>query len=139
MRIDDFLDFCQVPDTQFYSFQVGPRSQDLHMVGAVSLVRDMTIFVRDVADTVGFLRELDMVIAVESFLPHLCNAIGVECWMPYSRLGGDWRAGRKGQRAVWHPHTKIFHQHKDGAWGPVIKDIVAALDRCVKTAKAIAA
>ena len=134
MRIDDFLEFCQVPGVQLYSFQVGQRSQDVHITGSIALIKDMTIFVRDVADTVGFLRELDLVIAVESFLPHLCNAIGKEVWMPYSHLGGDWRAGRKGQRPVWHPHTKFFHQTKEGKWGPVVENIVSALRKRVANA-----
>lgn len=129
MDLENFLEFAKVPGVQLYSLQVGARSQDAHTMGCAPVVKDLTIYLRDVADTVGFLREFDLVIAVESFLPHLCNAVGKEVWIPYGFLGGDYRIGRKGTRTIWHHHSKVFYQDRRCQWQPVMDEIVEALKR----------
>lgn len=122
-----FLDLYRVPGVQLYSIQVGERVKDLHESGSAALVRDLSPFIRDATDTVGLMRSLDLIIAAESFVPHLAGAIGKECWVPYSYCGGDWRIGRTEKGPIWYPKHRIFKQGPDQQWQPVFDRIVEQL------------
>ena len=122
-----FLDLYQVPGIQLYGLQIGDRQQDLHESGAVSLVRDLSSYINDVADTVSILQHLDLVICCESALAHICALAGREVWIPYSYQGRDWRLGQRGEKMLWHPKARIFRQGPDNEWGPVFIDIIKAL------------
>jgi len=123
-----FLELAKVAGVRLYSLQVGERVQDMHEVGAAALVRDLYPYIRDVADTCAILDELDMVISVESFLGHLCGAMGKECWLLASQRGGDWRLGRSREKSLWYDNHRLFRQGSDGEWAPVFKRLVEALD-----------
>lgn len=125
--IENFLELCRVPGVQLYSLQVGAHSQEVHASGSAAVVKDLTPWIRDVYDTATILQNLDLVISIESFLPHLCATVGKECWIAYARNGGDYRVGRKGQRTIWHPTARIFYQDETASWQTVFNDIVSAL------------
>ena len=122
-----FLEFFRVPGVQLYSLQVGDRAQDMHALGGGSLIRDVAPYITDVTDTLAILRRLDLVISVESFLPHLCSLVGKECWLPYSYLGRDYRLGCTGTDRLWTPNHRVFRQGPDLDWRPVFRNIVDAL------------
>jgi tetratricopeptide (TPR) repeat protein len=125
--VTQFLDLYDVPGVQLYSLQIGPRAQDLHLSGCAALIRDLSPYIKDATDTVNIIKELDLVITIESFLGHLCGAMGKETWVAYSRRGGDWRIGRKEGPALWYPNHRIFRQEADFEWNPVFKRIAQAL------------
>jgi hypothetical protein len=125
------LDLYKVPGVALYSLQVGERAKDIHDAGASALIRDLTPYITDVVDTMALLRDLDLVITVESALGHICSAVGRECWIPYSYMGRDYRIGHDGTRRLWTPHHRIFKQGRDMAWQSVFDDIVAALGKKV--------
>lgn len=126
-----FLECYRVPGVRLYSLQVGDRVADLHAAGTASLIRDLSPYIRDVSDTFAILDELDMVLSIESFLPHICGAVEKECWVPLSKRGGDFRVRRHGDKAMWYPKHRLFRQGDDGTWDPVFEEIVKALrDAC---------
>lgn len=125
--VTHFLELARVPGVQLYSVQVGDRVQDLHAAGAAGLIRDMSPWIKDARDTVKILAEMDLVISCESFVAHLAGAMGVHCWVPLSRNGGDWRCGRRGLAPIWYEATQLFRQGPDASWPPVFDRIVAEL------------
>ena len=125
--IEQFLELQKVPGVQLYSLQVGERANDLYAAGCVGLVRDLAPYIRDVADTCAILRDLDLVITVESALRHIAGMLGVDCWVPLARNGGDWRCGRQGDSPLWDVHTRLWRQGEDAAWPPVFRGMAAAL------------
>ena len=125
--VTQFLDLYQVPGIQLYGLQIGDRAKDLHECGAVSLIRDLSTYINDVADTVSILQSLDLVICCESALGHICALADKECWLPYSAMGKDYRIGLSGEKLLWTPKHRIFRQEKDGEWQSVFDDIIAAL------------
>lgn len=127
VEVTRFLELCRVTGVQVYSLQVGERTADLHAAGMAALVRDMSPWLRDALDTAAVMRELDLVVSIESFVAHLAGALGKECWVLLSRRGGDWRCGRSGDRPLWYEKTRLFRQGEDGEWGPVFSRVVEAL------------
>jgi tetratricopeptide (TPR) repeat protein len=122
--LDHLLRLYEVPGIQLYSFQVGERAPDLHNAGAATLMRDLSPQIRDVSDTIGLLRHMDMVICCESLLAHICAMMGVECWIPYSYHGREFRIGHDGRHRLWSPHHRIYKQGPNARWEPVFGRIV---------------
>lgn len=125
--VELLLPLSGVPGVQLYSVQVGPRSQDLYSTGSAAVIRDLFPMIRDACDTIAIMREMDLVICVESFPRHLAGALGKPCWVPLSYMGGDWRCGREGDVPLWDQHTRLIRQANTLHWEPVFEQIRAEL------------
>lgn len=122
-----FLELAKVPGIQLYSLQKDAKRQELYDTGASAVIRDMSGYISDVADTVSLMQHLDLIITCESALGHIAALADKECWMPYSRLGKDFRIGVDGKMAVWTPKHRFFVQHED-SWDGPFAEIVEALN-----------
>jgi tetratricopeptide (TPR) repeat protein len=125
--IHHFIELYKVPGIQLYSLQVDQRKSDLNLWGFAPLIRDLSGYLRDVADTSTILQSLDLVITVESALGHICAMCDFEHWVGYSWLGRDYRAGPTGDAHLWTPKARFFQQSDDMRWEPVFERIVEAL------------
>jgi tetratricopeptide (TPR) repeat protein len=130
LPIHNFFELFRADGVQLYSLQVGDRANEIHGIGGGAIVRDVVPYITDVCDALAILKRLDMVISVESFLPHLCSFIGKECWVPYSYLGRDYRIGCTGSdlERLWTPKHRIFRQPPSLDWRPVFADMARALE-----------
>ena len=129
----------RVPGVQLYSLQVGDQANDLHNAGMAPIMRDIVPYIRDVSNTVALMHDLDLIISCESACAHIASLAGVECWVPYSYRGRDWRIGHTGEDRLWTPRHRIFRQGPDARWEPVFKTIVGELRDHVYGAKQMAA
>jgi hypothetical protein len=125
--VQHFLELYKVPGIQLYSLQKSERNKELYDIGGMSLVWDLTPYIATVVDTMALLRKLDLVICCESALVHMCNMIGVECWVPYSYLGRDYRTGIDGKDVLWGPRQRTFRQDSNMSWEASFERIVEAL------------
>jgi len=126
--IHHFVELYRCKGVQLYSLQMDTKKSDLNLWGFAPLIRDLSGFCRDVADTCSILEELDLVISVESALGHICSMYDKECWIPYSFLGRDYRLGVNEQaERLWTPKHRVFQQKDDMRWEPVFERIVEAL------------
>jgi hypothetical protein len=130
---EPFLALYQVPGVELYGFQFGDPAQQAHTSGAVSLIRDLTPWVRDCCDSAAILAQMDLVVTVETFLGHLAGFMDVPTWVLYSRNGLDWRMRDEGEAPLWYARHRIFRQGPEAAWGLVWQRVVAALGETVET------
>src|SRR6266446_1188326 len=91
----------RVPGVQLYSLQVGEKAGEMHDNGFAPIMRDITPYCRDVSNTVALMKDLDLIISCESACAHIAALAGVECIVPYSFMGRDWRAGHTGEDRLW--------------------------------------
>jgi tetratricopeptide (TPR) repeat protein len=125
--VEFFFELLRVPDVALYSLQVDSKKAMLHEAGGAGLVRDLSGYVRDVCDTWGLLRDLDLVITCESALGHIAAAVNHECWVPYSYLGRDHRIGLDGTDRLWTSQHKIIPQGPSMRWDRAFESIVELL------------
>lgn len=125
--VTQFLELYRVPGIQLYSFQKGGPEKELHDAGCGTLIHDLSPYIMDATDTIEIMRQLDLIITVESSPGHMAGAIGAETWIPYSFNGGDFRIGRDESGALWYPKHRIFRQGPEATWGPVFERIIEAL------------
>lgn len=121
-----FLELARVPGVQLYSLQKDDKRQDLLDTGATAVVRDLAGYISDVSDTVAIMRHLDLAVTCESAVGHIAALAGTRCWIPYSRLGKDFRIGIDGSKAIWTPNHRFFLQTEE-TWTQAFRDIAAAL------------
>ena len=129
--IQEFLALYKVPGIQLYSLQVDAAKQQLTDAGCAPVIKDLSGYIRDVADTCAILQDLDLVISVDSALGHICVLARKECWIAYGHMARDYRIGIDGSDQVWSKH-KVFLQASDMRWGPVFEKMVEALKERVK-------
>jgi hypothetical protein len=78
-------------------------------------------------DTAAVMKNLDLVIAVDTSLAHLAGALGVKVWVAMP-LASDWRWLTGREDTPWYPTMRLFRQKKLGEWGEVIERMAGALE-----------
>jgi hypothetical protein len=81
----------------------------------------------DPIDTAIAMRDLDLLISVDSMPAHLAGALHVPVWTLLP-ANADWRWMRDRADSPWYPTMRLFRQRGPGAWGDVLRDVAAALD-----------
>jgi ADP-heptose:LPS heptosyltransferase len=96
------------------------------LTGAGNVALDLGPRIEDWEDTVAIVDQLDLVITVDTSVAHVAGALGKPVWtlLPYSP---DWRWGVHGDRTVWYPSMRLFRQSRTGEWGPVIEEVLRAV------------
>lgn len=126
-----FGDLAAVPGVQLISLQRGFGCEQIDSLNeAFSLVtfdgvnEDADAFLR----TAAIIKNLDLVVTIDSAIAHLAGAMGVPVWvaMPFAP---DWRWLRGREDSPWYPAMRLFRQTELGAWSDVFSRIVKALSQ----------
>lgn len=83
---------------------------------------DWTSELGDFADTAALIKNLDLVISIDSSMVHLAGNLGVPVWM-LNRFDGEWRWLGARDDSPWYPTLKIFNQTSFGNWDDVLDNI----------------
>lgn len=73
-------------------------------------------------NTAGLISQLDLVISIDTVIPHLSGALGVPTWVMLSDYGCDWRWFMDRTDSPFYSCMKLFRQ-KNGTWDNVLSDI----------------
>lgn len=111
-------------DADFFSLQFGDRENDIekklpyYLQPRIVLEPDF-----DFLDTAAVIKNLDMVITVDTAVAHLSAALGKPTWI-LSRLDGCWRWLKGRTDSPWYsPNVRLFHQKTRGDWSDVLCEI----------------
>ena len=77
-------------------------------------------------DTAAIVRNLDLVIAVDSAVCHLAGALGVPVWVPLPFVP-DWRWLQEREDTPWYPTMRLFRQTERGNWDDVFRRVTEAV------------
>jgi Flp pilus assembly protein TadD len=83
-------------------------------------------------DTAAVMKNLDLVIAVDTSVAHLAGALGVPTWIAMP-LASDWRWLIEREDTPWYPTMRLFRQKKLGGWTEVIERITSAVGEAVQS------
>lgn len=78
-------------------------------------------------DTAALIKNLDLVITVDTSIAHLAGALGVPVWviLPYP---ADWRWMLDRTDTPWYPTMKLFRSAPQQNWESVIQDVKKELE-----------
>nr|CRH06902.1 conserved protein of unknown function [Include 7 copies of TPR repeat] [Candidatus Magnetococcus massalia] len=112
------------PGCQFYSLQMGGRVSELEPFK--ERVIDLSGGIEDYYDTAAIMKNLDLVIAVDTSVVHLAGALGCPTWtlIPYAP---DWRWLLEREDCPWYPSMRIFRQPAMNDWESTLLQVKQAL------------
>jgi len=121
--LDGLAGLTHSADAHFFSLQKEAIPSDLNQLGPVT---DLDPLMTNFTATALLLRQLDLVITIDTAVAHLAGALGRPVWLllPYA---GEWRWLENRSDSPWYPTMRIFRQPRPGDWDNVIADVTAAL------------
>jgi tetratricopeptide (TPR) repeat protein len=126
--LTQFAPLATVEGVRLFSLQVGTGSEQLANLAGRFLVTDLgNRFDRtSFADAAGVLRNLDLLITVDTALAHLAGALAVPVWVALP-TAPDFRWLLEREDSPWYPTMHLFRQREPGNWGEVFERITGAL------------
>lgn len=88
---------------------------------------DVAERIDDFADTAALMRQLDLVVTVDTATAHLAGALGVPCWLLLPHVP-DWRWLTAREDTPWYDSVRLFRQPRIGDWSDVVARVTAALN-----------
>ena len=81
----------------------------------------------DFLNTAAIIKNLDLVISIDTALAHLSGAVNAPTWI-LLHYSSDWRWLENRNDSPWYPSAKLFRQTEIGNWEKVIYDLKKELD-----------
>jgi tetratricopeptide (TPR) repeat protein len=115
-------------DIDFHILQTDIRPYDEARLRLWPNLHDWRPALTSFNETAGLADQLDLVISVDTSVAHLTSALGKPTWvmLPYAP---DFRWLLQRHDSPWYPSATLFRQHEAKAWGPVVDEIVHALQQ----------
>jgi tetratricopeptide (TPR) repeat protein len=127
-----FLRLAQVPGVDFVSLQKGPGTDQITALASYWPLLDLSSRLDESAgpfmDTAAVMRNVDLVIAADTAVPHLAGALGIPVWLALS-LVPDWRWLLERGDSPWYPTMRLFRQTRYGQWEDVFDRIAEELTK----------
>lgn len=111
----------------WYSLQHGAAQKELLSLGQATSIVDLSSYLLNMQATASLMKELDLVLSVDTAPAHLAGALGKKVWTLLPIQGLDWRWGDTGEESLWYPSMRLFRQTRSGEWKDVIEHIRSEL------------
>jgi len=85
----------------------------------------------DFSDTAHVIRQLDLVISVDTAVAHLAGALNRPTWLLLPQ-NADFRWLKDRSDCPWYPSMRLFRQASHGDWAGVVDQVKAAFDDVIK-------
>jgi hypothetical protein len=123
--LESFAMLRELPNISFYSLQKYDGLEQL----AASPQLPLHVFENideksgPFSDTAALIKNLDLVITVDTAIAHLAGALGINVWLllPYATADWRWIHGKKD--SYWYPTMRIFKQHEAFGYEKVIEEV----------------
>ena len=112
-------------DFNFYSLQIGKNSDDISETYRKKII-NLSPKIRNFSDTASIMKNLDLIISVDTASAHLAGALNKKVWTILS-MESEWRWMLNKNLSPWYPSMKLFRQKNIGEWQDVINDVYSDL------------
>jgi Flp pilus assembly protein TadD len=125
-----FEPIAKIPGVKLVRLQHGPGSEQLNQLDDRFVVDDP--FGRsglsdwDFLETAAVMKNLDLVLTVDSSIAHLAGAIGAPVWVALP-FASDWRWLRDRDDSPWYPTLRLFRQERSSDWIEVFERIAESM------------
>lgn len=112
---------------QFFSLQKGGDAEaelieQKESVWKSNNFHNFTHELNDFSDTAALVKQLDLIVSVDTSTAHLAGALGKPTWI-LNRYDSCWRWLDSGDSSSWYPTAKLFRQRVPGDWSAMIQDV----------------
>jgi tetratricopeptide (TPR) repeat protein len=135
--LDSIAKLQEVQGVQFFSLQKGyPAEDELEGLKQQIWPKDnLSIVASELdsfEDTAALIKNLDLLISVDTSTAHLAGALGKPLWL-LNRYDSCWRWLIEQEKTIWYPSAKIFNQPALGDWDSVISTVTQELSLMAST------
>jgi len=130
VAIERLAPLFAVPGIHWFSLQVFERAGDIVRLPP-GTVTDLSSLVIDFAEMACAINALDLVITVDTAVPHIAGALAKPVWVMLPFLP-DWRWLLDSNSTGWYPTARLFRQTARGDWEGVCARVVDALLELVR-------
>ena len=81
----------------------------------------------------GFIKNLDLVITIDTASAHLAASLGVPTWTLLPDYAPDWRWFVNRNDSPFYPSMRLFRRQKNGSWENLIDTVNLELENFVRT------
>ena len=107
---------------ELHSLQFGKDSEQLSPWLGLDGVKEWNQELKDFSDTAHIVRQLDLIISVDTAVAHLAGALNRPTWLLLPQ-NGDFRWLKERSDSPWYPSMRIFRQRQHGDWRGVVEDL----------------
>ncbi|QDU80191.1 TPR repeat-containing protein YrrB [Polystyrenella longa] len=112
---------------QWVNLQIDEQSRtDLESLQSPARFLHAGHLVNDFRDTGWLLKQLDLVLSVDTAVAHLAGALGLPVWTMLCHTP-DWRWRLTGEESTWYPQMRLIRQPAWSDWDSVIAQIAQEL------------
>jgi Tfp pilus assembly protein PilF len=126
-RLAQLEPLARVAGVRLFSLQKGFGTDQIAELDGRFAVSDIGSRFGDFMDTAAVMRNLDLVISLDSSLAHLAGALGVPIWMAIP-IAADWRWLTEREDSPWYPTMRLFRQKRWGDWDEVFSRMAVELE-----------
>lgn len=131
MPLDTITALARVPDVDAVAITNVPLHAFPGHDAASAIVADVSADLVNLDRTAALLKNLDLLITVDTGVAHLAGALGVPVWV-LLHTRGDARWGQQGSRdSYWYDSARLYWQDEPGDWFGLIARVRSDLDRVV--------
>ena len=110
----------------FYILQKEVLPTDLEWLNSQTQIHNLGSSFNDLADTAAAIKQLDLVITIDTVIGHLAGALGKPVWVILN-FDSDWRWMLDRNDSPWYPTARLFRQQKIGDWDSLFIEVKQAL------------
>jgi len=126
VRLETLAPILATPGIDFVSLQKPFPDEDRAFAQTIPSFLELAPELTDFAETGAVIKNLDLVLAVDTAVVHLAGAIGSEAWVLVPEPA-DWRWLLERTDSPWYPTLRLFRQKRAGEWAPVLASVAQAL------------
>jgi tetratricopeptide (TPR) repeat protein len=127
--LSKFASVARVPGVQLLGLQVGAGQEQIAALTDPFPVADLAP--PTISDLAAAIKNVDLVIAVDTAPAHLAGALAMPVWVALS-YGGEWRWLLCREDSPWYPTMRLFRQKRPGDWDEVFARIASEVVRLTR-------
>lgn len=122
VKLAEFIPLFDIPNIQIYSFQISKIDDESEKIKKTLSLIDLSSYIRDYTDTAIFLKNIDILVTIDTSIAHLAGAMGIKTFLllPYD---SEWRWFTDEEKTPWYDSIKIFKQKEPNNWKDVIQRV----------------
>ncbi|PKN03312.1 hypothetical protein CVU75_02880 [Candidatus Dependentiae bacterium HGW-Dependentiae-1] len=129
--VEHLMQLAKLPKISLYSLQkiAGPEKNSYAPI--ISFGPEFDATHGSFMDTAALMKNLDLVITVDTAIAHLAGALGIPVWvlLPYV---ADWRWFSNRDDSPWYPSMRLFRQPRTGDWNSVMHKVAYELNKLLE-------
>lgn len=133
MNAAQFMPLCSLENVMVYNLQKvtgEDQSSSLNVASFISFDKDFDATHGRFMDTAALIKNLDLVITIDTSIAHLAAGLGTPTWILLPEPA-DWRWMINRNDTPWYPNVRLFRQPSSGDWQSVMHVIVNELKKMV--------